>query len=488
MRGRVCDGGNKIAVNGCLLSDMVSKEEKLEVDGRTIAISNLDKVLYPGGRFTKARVIDYYVRIGKYLLPHLKNRPVTLKRFPNGVFGDFFYEKDAPAFTPDWIETFPVPRRERSGQDIRYILVNDLATLVWLANLASLEIHPFLHQAPKINQPTAMVFDCDPGEDANVLSCARVAFMLRDLLKELSLDSWSKVSGSKGLQVYVPLNTVTSYGQTQALAKAIAEILVQRQPKLITAQMPKALRRRKVFIDWSQNSDFKTTVAVYSLRAKSHKPLVSMPVSWKELETAVSANNSESLYFDPSEAIARAEAIGDLFRPVLSKKQSLPNELIGAPSSAKPKRLVSRRTKSRGLSRSRQGSRRRFSIVRRGLSSFEINLEGNKVLRTWAIKARLPMRKLHAATFLGEHHLTEADFNKGAAVRGSNRVWDVGTYEVIEGDFRSREFRIFLQGAKTMGEWTVTAVDEPGRWRWQKSGHPTGQSKRTKRPARKMSA
>jgi bifunctional non-homologous end joining protein LigD len=312
--------------------------------------------------------------------------------------------------------------------------------------------------------------------------------MLRDLLKELSLDSWSKVSGSKGLQVYVPLNTATTYEVTQPLAKGIAEILAQRHPKLITAQMPKALRRGKVFIDWSQNSDFKTTVAVYSLRAKSHKPLVSMPVSWKELEKAVSANDQESLYFDPSEAIARAEEIGDLFKPVLSKRQILPNELNSSSLSAKQKRPVSRRPKSSGLSRSRQGSRRRFSIVRRGLSSFEINLEGNKVLRSWAFKARLPMRKLHAATFLGEQALTEADFNKGATVRGNNRIWDVGTYEMIEGDSRSGEFRIYLQGAKTTGEWTVTVVDEPGRWRWQQSGDPTGQSKRNKRPARKISA
>jgi bifunctional non-homologous end joining protein LigD len=245
----------------------------------------LDKILYPGGRFTKANVIDYYVRMAKYLLPHLKNRPVTLKRFPNGVFGDFFYEKDAPAFAPDWIETFPVPRRERKGQDILYILVNGLPTLVWLASIASLELHPFLHKVPKIDQPTSMVFDCDPGEGANVLTCARVAFMLRDLLNELSLESWPKVSGSKGLQVYVPLNTAMTYEVTQALAKGIAEILAQRQPKLITAQMPKALRRRKVFIDWSQNSDFKTTVGVYSLRAKSHKPLVSMPWISQEVGT-----------------------------------------------------------------------------------------------------------------------------------------------------------------------------------------------------------
>src|ERR1043166_899693 len=158
---------------------MAAKKQKLEIDGRRIAVSNLDKVLYPGHRFTKANVIDYYVRISKYLLPHLKNRPVTLKRFPNGVFGEFFYEKDAPAFTPEWVETFPVPRREKNGPDIRYILINDLATLVWLATLANLEIHPFLYRAPHIDRPTWMVFDLDPGKGADILTCARVALILR---------------------------------------------------------------------------------------------------------------------------------------------------------------------------------------------------------------------------------------------------------------------------------------------------------------------
>src|SRR4051812_4149387 len=243
----------------------VSQKGTLNIDGQTIVVTNLNKVLYPAGRFTKAQVIDYYVRIAKYLLPHLKQRPVTLKRFPNGVFGDFFYEKDAPAFTPNWIETFRVPRRERPGEDIRYILINNLPTLVWLANLANLEVHPFLHRVPRIQQPTSMVFDCDPGDDADVLACAQVAFRLRDVLAELHLKSWPKVSGSKGLQVYVPLNTTVTYEVTQALAKAIAEMLARQEPKLIVAEMSRALRRGKVFIDWSQNSDFKTTVGVYSL-------------------------------------------------------------------------------------------------------------------------------------------------------------------------------------------------------------------------------
>ena len=190
---------------------MARKTEQLAIGGRRIPVSNLDKIFFPGEKFTKAHVIDYYIRISKYLLPHLRSHPVTLKRFPEGVFGEFFYEKDAPAFTPDWVKTVLVPRRETPGPDIRYILINDLPTLVWLANLANLEIHPFLHRAPRLDRPTAIVFDCDPGEGANILDCAQVALMLREVLHELSLDSYVKVSGSKGLQVYVPLNSPITY-------------------------------------------------------------------------------------------------------------------------------------------------------------------------------------------------------------------------------------------------------------------------------------
>jgi bifunctional non-homologous end joining protein LigD len=200
---------------------MPKARQYLTIDGRKVPVSNLDKILFPHGRVTKAQVIDYYLTISGFLLPHLRDRPVTLKRYPNGALGEFFYEKDAPGFTPDWVQTFPVPRRESEGT-IRYIVVNDRATLAWLANLANLEIHPFLHRVPKIDKPTTIVFDLDPGEGADVLSCGRVAFLLRDLLRQFGLESFPKVSGSKGLQIYVPLNTEVSYDLTQPLAKAIA--------------------------------------------------------------------------------------------------------------------------------------------------------------------------------------------------------------------------------------------------------------------------
>jgi bifunctional non-homologous end joining protein LigD len=304
-----------------------AKQESLDVDGHTIPLSNLQKILFPHGQITKAEVIDYYVRVSDYLLPHLHDRPVTLKRYPNGALGEFFYEKDAPGFTPEWVQTFPVRRRE-SGGSIRYILVNDRATLVWLANLANLEIHPFLHRVPHIDRPTSIAFDLDPGEGADVLTCAEVAFLIRDVMQRLELESFAKVSGSKGLQIHVPLNTALTYRVTQPFAKAVAELLAQEHPNLIVADMAKRLRTKKVLIDWSQNAESKTTVGVYSLRAKSPEPFVSLPVRWEELELAAKKKKAETLYFGMDEALRRVTKLGDIFKPVLSLKQKLPSTFL----------------------------------------------------------------------------------------------------------------------------------------------------------------
>jgi bifunctional non-homologous end joining protein LigD len=186
---------------------VMKKTEERTIGRRKITVSNPDKVLYPAAHFTKAQVIEYYTRVAPFILPHLRGRPVTLKRFPNGASGDFFYEKDAPRFTPEWIRTASVPRRDRNRADIRYVVIDDLPTLVWLANLANLEIHPFLHKTPHLGRPTSVVFDFDPGQGADILDCARIAFNVRGLLAELGLKCFAKVSGSKGLQVYIPLNT-----------------------------------------------------------------------------------------------------------------------------------------------------------------------------------------------------------------------------------------------------------------------------------------
>jgi bifunctional non-homologous end joining protein LigD len=293
----------------------------LEVDGRKVPVSNLDKPLYPG--FTKAQAIDFYIRISPYLLPHLKNRPVTMKRYPDGVEGPHFYEKDAPKFTPPWVPTFNVPRRA-GGRDIRYILINDLPALVWSANLANLELHPFLHRVPRIEEPTAIVFDLDPGEGADVLTCAGVAFSIKRVLDKSKLKSFVKVSGSRGLQMYVPLNRRATYAVTQPFAKGLAEQIAREQPELAVAKMAKSVRPGKVFIDWSQNSDFKTTVSVYSLRAKQREPYVSTPVAWKELKDAVAKKNPAALRFTPEGALQRVAKLGDLFAPVLTLKQTLP--------------------------------------------------------------------------------------------------------------------------------------------------------------------
>ena len=305
----------------------MAAKQTLEIDGIAVPVSNLEKHLYPS--FTKSQVIDFYIRISQVLLPHLMNRPVTMKRYPNGVDAPHFYEKDAPKFTPDWVKTFDVPRRA-GGRPIRYVLINNLATLVWSANLANLELHPFLHRAPRIEQPRSIVFDLDPGEGADVLTCGEVAFLIRAVFEKWRLRAFVKVSGSRGLQMYVPLNGRVTYATTRPFAQAVAEFMAREHPDLALAKMAKAARPGKVFIDWSQNSDFKTTVCVYSLRAKQQQPYVSMPVTWDELKKAMKKGDAAPLRFSPDAAIRRIDKIGDLFREVLTLKQRLPRDLAGA--------------------------------------------------------------------------------------------------------------------------------------------------------------
>ncbi len=294
----------------------------VDIDGRPLALTNLDKVLYPGSGFTKAHVIDYYTRVAEWLLPHFTGRPVTLFRFPDGVRSKAFYEKDAPKYTPDWVPTTLVPR-VAGGEPIRYICVNDRPTLIWCANLASLELHPFLHRAPALDRPTSLVFDLDPGEGADLLLCVEVAFLLRDLLENAGLQCFAKVSGSKGLQLYAPLNTAVTYEETRSFAQAAAQMLEREHPASIISEMAKERRKGKIFIDWSQNSDFKTTVGVYSLRAKNDDPYVSAPVTWSELEKLKKKKDPEALRFSPEKLLKRVGEQGDLFAPLLSLQQTL---------------------------------------------------------------------------------------------------------------------------------------------------------------------
>ena len=298
-----------------------AKSHLLEIEGCEVSVTNLDKMIYPSG-FTKGQAIEFYIRISNYLLPHLKGRPVTLKRYPNGVTGAHFYQKDAPKYTPNWVPRFPVPRRSGSA-DICYVLIDHLAALVWSVNLANLEIHPFLHRVPHLDIPTAMLFDLDPGDGAGILESAGVAFLLKDTLDGAGLRSFAKVSGSKGIQVFVPLNTQVHYAETKLYARSLAERLESVYPKLVISSMSKEKRKGKVLIDWSQNSGFKTTVAPYSLRAKSALPYVSMPVKWEELARAATRGTPDALYFTPDQAIARVSKEGDLFAPLLSLREKI---------------------------------------------------------------------------------------------------------------------------------------------------------------------
>jgi bifunctional non-homologous end joining protein LigD len=295
-------------------------------------VTNPDKVLYPATGFTKADVIAYYLRVAPAIVPHLRHRPITLKRYPDGVGGAFFYEKHAPTHTPAWVQTGLVPR-VAGGPPIRYVLVNDRRTLAWCANLASLELHPFLHRVSALTRPTSLVFDLDPGDGADVLACIAVAFDVKALLERLDLRVFAKVSGSKGLHLHVPLNTSTSYEVTQPFARAVAHTLERGHPRLITADMDKARRAKRVFIDWSQNAVHKTTVAVYSLRATRDGPFVSAPVEWAELERALARRDRDALAFRPADVLARVAQRGNVFRPVLTLKQRLPADFIRRVSS-----------------------------------------------------------------------------------------------------------------------------------------------------------
>src|ERR1700737_549817 len=293
-----------------------------DIEGRQLKLSNLDKVLYPATGFTKGQVIDYYARIAPVLVPHLAGRPLTLKRYPNGVDSEYFFEKNATAHRPDWIKTAPI-WSEHNRRAIHYILADDLPTVVWMAHLAAIELHPSLSLAKAIDCPTMLVFDLDPGPPANIVQCAQVGMWLREIFEHFRLQSFPKTSGSKGLQVYVPLNIPSSYEATKPFAHALARLLEDQHRELVVSDMKKELRKGKVLVDWSQNDEHKTTIAVYSLRGREH-PTVSTPVKWDEVEQLLRKKDPGLLVFEAGQVLKRMEKSGDLFEPVLKLKQKLP--------------------------------------------------------------------------------------------------------------------------------------------------------------------
>jgi bifunctional non-homologous end joining protein LigD len=300
----------------------LSKPQSIEIEGKHLSLTNLDKVLYPATGFTKGQVIDYYARIAPVLVPHLAGRPLTLKRYPNGVDSQYFFEKNATAHRPDWVKTAPI-WSEGNRRNVNYILASDLPTVVWMANLAAIELHPSLSLAKEINRPTMMVFDLDPGPPANIVQCAQVGMWLREIFEHFGLQSFPKTSGSKGLQIYIPLNTPTSYEATKPFAQALARLLENDHRELVVSDMKKQLRVNKVFVDWSQNDRHKTTIGVYSLRARE-RPTVSTPVKWEEVEQVLKKKDPNRLVFEGPQVLGRVEKMGDLFEPVLKLKQKLP--------------------------------------------------------------------------------------------------------------------------------------------------------------------
>ena len=491
------------------------KKEQIEVEGRELTISNLDKVFYPESGYTKGQVIAFYSQIAEAIIPHLRDRPLTLKRYPDGITGEHFYEKNAPKHTPPWVKRFAVPRSE-GGPHINYVLCNDRATLLWATNLGDIEKHVLLARVPDVHCPTSIVFDLDPGEPAGILECGEVALHLKKVFEGLGLETFVKVSGSKGLHLAVPLNTPVTYEATQPFAKAIAELVTQQLPDRAVSEMAKTLRRGKVLIDWSQNSDFKTTVCVYAMRAKREEPFISMPITWQELARAVKRRDEKALFFTAAAAVKRIKRLGDLFAPVLKLKQKLPATFTRALAAGPTPKLSSwprNRSKSgqdhdkslreyaakRDHTRTPEPAARpvaagerkkgihRFVIQKHAASHlhYDWRLEMQGVLRSWAVPKGPPTKPKEArlAMHVEDHPLDYADFegtippgNYGA---GTVMVWDQGEYEDLTGNpaaaFHQGKMHVMMRGKKLNGEWILVKdrrEEDSNKWLLIKAGTP----------------
>ena len=303
----------------------MAETRQVEVDGKELKLSNLDKVLYPKTGFSKGEMVDYYAKVAPALVPHLSGRAVTLRRFPEGVedLDAAFYEKRCPKHRPKWVKTAKVQAGPRAGV-IEFCVCDSLPTLIWMAQLAAIELHPSLSLGRAPTRPTVLAFDLDPGPPADIADCCRLALRLREMFGHFGVESFPKTSGSKGMQVYVPLNRKdTSYEVTKPFAKAIAQLLEKQTPDEVVSKMKKVEREGKVFVDWSQNHRSKTTIAVYSLRARE-RPTCSTPIGWEEVEACADSGDGSALVFEAGDVLERIEDHGDLFAPVLELEQELP--------------------------------------------------------------------------------------------------------------------------------------------------------------------
>jgi len=398
----------------------------------------MSRVLFPATGFTTADAVKFYRAVAKHLLPHLRDVPVSFKRYPDTIDGESFWEKDAPSFTPKFVKSFAVPRR--SGADIHYILVNDMRTLTWLAEIGGIEIHPFQHRVPHIERATSVVFDLDPGEGASIVECCAVALLLRSALRGIGFESFAKVSGSKGLQVYVPLNSDATHAATEAFARVVAEEMAKAHPELAVAKMSKQLRARKVFIDWCQNADFKTTVSVDSLRATREKTYVSMPVTWDEVAS------KRGLDFEPRDAIARLRKAGDLFAPVLTMRQHLPRIDVAPVTPAPDDTVILHGIR---LPKLKSQSGRRLFVMP---NANELWLEMGGEFHCWTLHG-------DRVTPNGRRAIEKSWY------RGEGDAYDVGAYELIEGSYARNRFALWFTGRTLQGEWLLENVRTTWRFR-----------------------
>ena len=490
---------------------MAKQEATFTIEGRDLHLSHLDKILYPEVGFTKGEVINYYIQIAPAVLPHLKDRPLTLKRYPNGVDAEFFYEKRAPKYRPSWMQTAPVKSTHDPTGVINYCLANDLPSLVWAANLADLELHTFLARKQDVEKPTQIVFDFDPGAPADVTDCAQVALWTKAWLEQLGLKSWIKSSGSKGLQLYVPLNTPVTYELTKPFAKAMAMALEKAYPDRVVSDMKKSLRPGKVLVDWSQNDSSKTTVCVYSLRAKS-RPFVAAPLTWEEVARCHEKDDPGHVFFETKAVLKRVEKMGDLFAEVLTFKQKLTQAIIekipnlnpvevkssprakknvpppaSAPATAPAGELKTYQKKrdfkktSEPAGKVKTGGEEGMYVIQKHDAShlhYDFRLAMGGVLKSWAVPKTIPYQKgeKHLAVEVEDHPLDYADFEgiipAGQYGGGTVMVWDVGRYRMLGGTplgaWHEGLLHLELKGKKLDGEWTLvrTRKSDSGKNQW----------------------
>ena len=422
------------------------------------------RVLFPETGFTTDDAVAYYRAMSKVLLPHLKNRPLSFRRYPATIHLESFWEKDAPSFTPEWVTTFAVARA-REESEIRYIVANNARTLAWLASVGAIELHPFLHTTRDVRRPTSVVFDLDPGPGTTIVDCCEVAIILRDALEAIDLQSFAKVSGSKGVQVYVPLNSAATHEQTEAFARILSEELARRHPRKIIAEMTKALRSRKVFIDWSQNADYKTTVAVYSLRAKRDQPYVSMPLTWSEVERA------KGLEFTPGAAAARVKKRGDLFAPVLKLRQKLP--IRAAPATGSLPLASARGREDRvvykgvPLTKAKSQSGRRLFLLMRTETGNELWLDMLGRFKRWILRPDREGGPHLIAMPAGDFPIDKSYYRAEVPEKWKKRskIEDAGAYEVVSGSYQDRRFGLWFTGHVLDGEWELAKVSQDPKHR-----------------------